>query len=170
MKTIAFDAQPDPVAAAELGFSYADLPDVLRTADVLSLHVPGHAENAGLMGADQFALMKQGAVLINTARGNVVDLEALLGVLESGRLRAAGLDVLPEETLLRDEAEVFRSPDVTPESLRSLVGVHALLRLPNVLITPHVAYNTDEALARIIETTVANIEAFLGGVVQNQVA
>lgn len=170
MTTIAYDERPDRTAAEELGFSYTDLPDLLRAADVVSLHVPGHAQNVGLIGADQFSLMKPGAVLINTARGNLVDLAALLDVLQTGRLRAAGLDVLPEESLLRDEAEVFRSPNVTPKALRSLVGIHALQRLPNVLITPHVAYNTDEALGRIIDTTVANIEAFLSGAVQNQVA
>jgi D-lactate dehydrogenase len=107
--------------------------------------------------------MKPGAVLINTARGNIVEIEALVRAIESGRLQAAGLDVLPLEPLIRDEAEVFRDRAVDESALRSLLAYHLLTSAPNVLITPHVAYNTEEALHRLIATTIANIRAFSAG-------
>jgi D-lactate dehydrogenase len=104
--------------------------------------------------------MKRGAVLINTARGNVVDVAALVRALADGRLAAAGLDVLPEEPLIREEAKIFRPGGQQPQDLRTLVANHVLLRFPNVLVTPHNAYNTEDAVRRIIEITLGNIEAF----------
>jgi D-lactate dehydrogenase len=115
--------------------------------------------------------MKQGAVLINTARGSVVDVEALVRALAEGRLKAAGLDVLPQEPAIRDEAEIFRERAARPEyDLKALVANHVLLRFPNVMVTPHNAYNTDEAVHRIIETTLDNIEAFARGEPRNVVS
>ncbi|VXC94168.1 D-specific alpha-keto acid dehydrogenase (fragment) [Bosea sp. 125] len=94
----------------------------------------------------------------------MVDTEALVRALASGKLRAVGLDVLPQEPLIREEAEIFRQDKAVDASdLKALVANHVLLRFPNVLITPHNAYNTDSALRRIIETTIANIEGFAAG-------
>jgi D-lactate dehydrogenase len=115
--------------------------------------------------------MKPGAVLINTARGNIVDVAALVRALTSKRLRAAGLDVLPQEPLLRDEAEIFRVQEpATAPDLRVLLASHVLLQMPNVVITPHNAFNTEDAVQRIIATTLENISAFSAGVPQNVVA
>jgi D-lactate dehydrogenase len=114
--------------------------------------------------------MKPGAILINTSRGNVVDTEALVRALADGRLRAAGLDVLPQEPLVREEAEIFRQQrTVDAPDLKALVANHVLLRFPNVLVTPHNAYNTDAALRRIIDTTLANITSYASGKAVNVV-
>jgi D-lactate dehydrogenase len=113
--------------------------------------------------------MKPGAVLINTARGNVVDVAALVRALADERLAAAGLDVLPEEPLIREEAQIFRAGGRQPQDLRALVANHVLLRFPNVLVTPHNAYNTEDAVRRIIKTTLDNIEAFARGTPVNVV-
>lgn len=171
MEVMAFDRQPDQAAAKTLGFRYAGLDEVLKSADVLSLHVPGGDGSRHLISDPEFAAMKPGALLINTARGGVVDPEAMVRALASGRLGGAGLDVLPEEPAMRDEAEIFRTdyPPVGPESLRSILAGHALLRFPNVIVTPHIAYNTHEALARIVATTIENIEAFAQGAPRNLV-
>lgn len=164
MHVVAFDQVQDAATATRLGFTYGTLDEVLAQADVVTLHVPSSATTVGLIGEQQFAVMKDRAILINTARGNVVDTEALVRALASGKLRAAGLDVLPQEPLIREEAEIFRQENAVDASdLKALVANHVLLRFPNVLVTPHNAYNTDAALARITETTIANIEAFADG-------
>ncbi len=164
MRVVAFDQVQDAAAATRLGFTYGALDEVLALADIVTLHVPSSPTTVGLIGEPQFAAMKDGAILINTARGNVVDTEALVRALASGKLRAAGLDVLPQEPLIREEAEIFRQGEAIDASdLKALVANHVLLRFPNVLVTPHNAYNTDAALARIMETTIANIEGFAAG-------
>ncbi len=164
MHVLAFDQVEDAAAATRLGFAYGPLDEILAQADVVSLHVPSSPATVGLIGARQFEVMRDGAILINTARGNVVDTEALVRALASGKLRAAGLDVLPQEPLIREEAEIFRQDKAVDASdLKALVANHVLLRFPNVLVTPHNAYNTDAALARIMETTIANIEGFAAG-------
>lgn len=161
---VAFDQIHDADAAARLGFTYGALDDVLAQADVVTLHVPSSPTTVGLIGDRQFAVMKDHAILINTARGNVVDTEASVRALASGKLRAAGLDVLPQEPLIREDAEIFRQgKPVDASDLKALVANHVLLRCPNVLVTPHNAYNTDAALRRIMETTIANIEGFAFG-------
>jgi D-lactate dehydrogenase len=114
--------------------------------------------------------MKEGAVLINTARGSIVDVAALVRALKAGKLKAAGLDVLPQEPLLKDEAEVFRTDRHSEPELRSLLASNVLLQFPNVLVTPHNAYNTEDAVRRIIVTTLGNIEAFARGAPQNLVS
>lgn len=171
LTVIAYDTHPDDDAAARLGFRYAGLDEVIAAADVLTLHVPATPQTAGLIADREFGLMKPRTVLINTARGNIVDVPALVRALASGRLRAAGLDVLPNEPLIREEAEIFRA-DAPAEDhdLRALVANHVLLRFSNVIVTPHNAYNTQAAVRRIIETTVQNIEAFAAGRPQSLVA
>jgi D-lactate dehydrogenase len=164
MKVLAFDQIEDAAAATRLGFTYGPLDAVLAQADVVTLHVPSSPTTVRLIGVRQFEAMKKGAILINTARGNVVDTEALVRALASGKLRAAGLDVLPQEPLIREEAEIFRQDmAVDAVDLKALVANHVLLRFPNVLVTPHNAYNTDAALRRIIDTTLANVEGFAAG-------
>lgn len=142
MRVVAFDAQPDQDTAAELCFRYADLSTVLELADAITLHVPATASTNHLISDAQFTLMKPGAVLINTSRGSVVDAAALIRALKERRLQAAGLDVLPQERLLRDEAEIFRAGEHREEELRGLLASNVLLQFPNVIVTPHNAYNT----------------------------
>ncbi len=170
MAVIGCDIDPDEDAAARLGFRYAGLDEVLAAADVLTLHVPATPQTVAMISDREFGLMKPGGVLINTARGNIVDVPAVVRALSSGRLRAAGFDVLPNEPLIKDEAEIFRADARAEEQdLRALVANHVLLRFPNVIVTPHNAYNTQSAVRRIIATTVANIEAFAAGQPQNLV-
>ncbi|MYZ49925.1 hydroxyacid dehydrogenase [Propylenella binzhouense] len=170
MEVVAYDLAPDAGAAAEIGFRYVDLAELLALADVISLHVPANRHTRHMISEPQFAAMKHGAILINTARGGIVDVRALIGALSSGRIAAAGLDVLPEEPVIREEAELLRSAFSREHDLESLLADHILLRLRNVLITPHSAFNTREAVERILDTTRANIEAFVAGRPENIVA
>ena len=114
--------------------------------------------------------MKDGAILINTARGPVVDTDALLDALASGKLKAAGLDVLPEEPVLREEAELLRVYFTQKHDLDTLLADHILLRMRNVVITPHTAFNTREAVQRILDTSLENIEGYLRGKPPNVVS
>jgi D-lactate dehydrogenase len=170
MQVLAFDRYPDPEAAQALGFRYEEFDAVLRQADVVTLHVPATQQTTGLLSDREFGLMRKGAVLINTARGEIVDAAALVRALVEGKLAGAGLDVLPDETLVGDEARIFAEGAEGQHDLRALVANHVLLRFPNVLVTPHNAYNTNEAVRRIIDTTIANIEAFAAGKPMNMVS
>jgi D-lactate dehydrogenase len=170
MDVLAYDIAPNETLARQLAFQYLPFDEVLARADVLTLHVPASAETKNLIGEREFARMKPGALLINTARGSVVDVGALVAALNTGKVAAAGLDVLPDEPLIREEAELIASAFSQPEDLRKLLASHVLLRMPNVVVTPHSAFNTREAVARIVETTLENIEAFSAGRPQNIVA
>jgi D-lactate dehydrogenase len=171
MRVVAMDARPDAAAATELGFQYVELEELLQQSDVVSLHVPGSVQTKDLIADAEFAIMKPGAVLVNTARGGVVNAAALVRALTSGRLAGAGLDVFAEEPLLREEAEVFRTDRrLSAEQLQSLLATSTLLHLPNVVVTPHIAYDTSEAVHRILEVTMRNIEGFAAGTPQNLVS
>ncbi len=167
MNVIAFDVNENADAAERLEFTYATLDDLLEQSDVLTLHVPATPKTKHMLSTDQFARMKPGAVLINTARGSVIDVQALMRALAEGRVAAAGLDVLPEEPTIREEAELLHSVFQRTHDLETLLADHVLLRLRNVYITPHSAFCTREALQRIVDTTVANIRAFCASDPQN---
>ncbi len=113
--------------------------------------------------------MKESAVLINTARGAVVDTSALLRALGAGTIAGAGLDVLPAEPAIREEAELIRSMFQREHDLETLLVDHVLLRMRNVVITPHSAFNTREAVQRILDVTVENIAGFAAGEPRNVV-
>ncbi len=151
MEILAHDAFPNP----GLGFRYASLDELLGASDVLSLHCPLTAETRHMIGAGRLAEMKPSATLINTSRGALVDSRALLEALQKGRLGAAGLDVYEEESDLFFED---KSGELMDDEVLSL-----LLTLPNVLVTSHQAFLTDEALRAIAETTLAGIRAFFSG-------
>jgi D-lactate dehydrogenase len=167
MNVIAFDLKPDSRLAAELGFDYLSFDAVLKQADILTLHVPATPGTNNMISAAEFAQMKNGVVLINTAHGSLVEPRALIQALHSRKVSAAGLDVMPDEPMIREEAELICSLFCERHDLRNLLADHMLLRMPNVVVTPHSAFNTVEALGRILQTTIANIEAFAAGTAQN---
>ena len=160
MQVLAFDQVPDQAKARALGFRYVDLDSVLRSADVLTLHVPATPKTHHLIGRAQFDAMKAGAVLINTARGDLVDVRALVRALAEGKLSAAGLDVLSNEPVVREEAELLRSVYEERHDSSTLLADEVLVRMHNVIVTPHSAFNTREAVQRILDTTVENLRGF----------
>ncbi len=166
MNRIAFDVQKDPVESGELGFRYVDFDTLLSEADVLSIHVPLNDKTKHLINAEALTKMKSSAILVNTARGGVVDTDALITALKDGEIGGAALDVLEAETIVGEEAELLSS-NYDVDTLRTLVQNHTLLKMPNVIITPHNAFNSEEALQRIIRTTVQNIHAWMGDEPQN---
>lgn len=129
------------------GVTYVDLNTLLSTCDIVSLHTPLNASTKGLIGKDQLALMKKNAILINTARGPVVDSEALADALNSGAIAGAGIDVFETEPPVKKE--------------------HPLLNAKHVVATPHVAFATKEALVKRAIIVFDNVKKWLEGTPQN---
>jgi len=169
MRIVAFDLFPNEKLAAEFGFSYAPLETVLREADIVTLHVPYLPSTHHLINAENIRLMKRGSFLVNTSRGGVVETEALVAALKEGILAGVGLDVLEEEGATKSGSESSKATG-TPEAMHVMLHNHELMHMQNVLITPHNAFNTQEALERILETTFENIRGFMSGTPVNVVS
>ena len=170
MQVLATDMQPDEELASRLSFRYVEMDKLLASSDIITLHVPSNENTRNLISDDEFNRMKEGVVLINTARGDVLDIKALAKAIGEGKVAAAGLDVLPEEGAIREEAELLRSVYDKKHDLETMLLNHILLRLRNVIITPHSAFNTREAVERILSTTVSNIASFTGGKPENVIS
>ena len=166
MNVYAYDVVQNTKAANEIGFTYITLNELLAQSDVVSLHVPHIPPTHHLISRDSLALMKQGAVLVNTSRGGVVDTCALVDALSSGHIRGAVLDVFEGEELFATDTTIARTASTS--KLRH--AVETLMEMPTVILTPHNAFNTDEALSRILDTTAQNIVDFLNGTPQNAVS
>jgi len=167
MNVLAYDVKR---VARDPGFRYASLDEVLSSSDIISVHVPGGPGTFHFLSDEEFGKMRKGTVLINTSRGDVVDTKALLKAIAEGTIAGAGLDVLEEEPAIREEAELLSSIFQREHNLGTLLADHILLRLRNVIITPHNAFNTREALDRIYEVTIENLRGFLEGKPKNLVA
>lgn len=142
MNVLAWSARGDEKRAKAVGARPASKEDILREADVVSLHVRLEPETRGLLGRKELALMKPTAILINTGRGALVDRDALLDALRERKIQGAGLDVFHEEPLKPDDP---------------------LLALPNVVLTPHIAGQTPEVIRDGLLRAVQNVENFLKG-------
>lgn len=162
MQVLANDAKPDPAFAAELGVTYvSDLNDLLSKSDVITLHAPYLPATHHLINRENIAKVKKGAILVNTARGALVDTQALLWALNEGILQGAGLDVLEEENFVYEEAELLVNDVPKGKDLATVLRNHILVERDDVIVTPHNAFNSHEAVTRIFETTVENIQAFI---------
>ena len=140
-------ARPGETTAPEGRVAFDEL---LRQADVISLHCPLNEHTEGLFGAREFKRMKSSAILVNTARGALVDTAALAEALRRGDIAAAAIDVLPKE------------PPVDGDPLLDYAG-------DNLIVTPHIAWSTDRARQEAIAELAANVAAFLGGEKRNRI-
>jgi D-lactate dehydrogenase len=168
MKVLAFDVKRDNFWAEVLGFEYAELDDLLGRADIITLHAPYNHHTHHLINTENIHKIKRGAILINTARGGLVNTDALLKALDEGILAGAGLDVLEGEESIYEESALLGDA-TNPEKLRTAIRNHVILKKPNVVFTPHNAFNSQEALERILDTTAENITAFAAGAAKNVV-
>lgn len=137
-------------SAAEVREGYTGFDTVLREADVISLHCPLNEATRGMIGAAELAAMKRSAVLVNTARGGLVDEQALADALRGGVIAGAGVDVLSKEP--PREGNPLLAPDI-----------------PNLLVTPHMAWASGAAMRAMTDQVVDNIEAFVAGAPRNRV-
>jgi D-lactate dehydrogenase len=169
MQAVASDVHQNRLLAEVLGFRYVSLDELLSCSDIVSLHAPALPSTHHMINRETLARMKRGALLINTARGSLVDTQALAWALDSGILAGAGLDALEGEEFLQREEELLYATG-TEEKLKLLVHNRLLQRRSNVVITPHIAFNSAEALRRILDTTIENVQAFLAVQPRNLVA
>lgn len=146
MQVLATGSRPCP-EGLEIA-EYTDLDTVLAQADVISLHCPLFPETEKMINAAAIAKMKDGVILINNSRGGLIDEEAVADALRSGKIAAAGVDVVSQEPI---------------------IGTNPLLSAPNCLITPHISWAATECRQRVIDITAANIRQFLNGTPQNVV-
>lgn len=161
MRIMMHDAFPDHALEND-GATYVPLEELLAASDVVTLHVPYTKDNHHLVNRERFAAMKKGVVVINTARGELIDTDALVEALRTGKVAGAGLDVLEEERVLKSELELVQTIE-EKEKLKTLVEDHALINLPNVVVTPHAAFYSREAYREILTTSMGNIAAFITG-------
>jgi phosphoglycerate dehydrogenase-like enzyme len=147
MRLLGYDKYPNPRRAAETGLTYVDLPTLLKESDIISVHLTLTSETQGMLGKEQIEAMKNGVVIVNTSQGKVFDETALAAALKSGKIAAAGLDVLAEEPPAKD---------------------NPLFELDNVVLSPHVGFNTVEAARRCTDICIDNVAKFLEGTVQNR--
>lgn len=162
MKVMAHDVFPDPTFAAQPGVSYADLDTLYRKSDIISLHCPLTRENVHMINASTIAKMKTGVMLINTGRGKLIQTTDLIEGLKSKKIGSAGLDVYEEETeyFFEDFSASFIGDDVLAR----------ILSFPNVLVTSHQGFFTQEAVGNIAHTTLKNIhDYFLAGALENEI-
>jgi D-lactate dehydrogenase len=168
MEVLASDPSPQPLLAEVIGFRYVELEELAARADIVSLHAPYTAATHHLVDRRLLERCKRGALLINTARGGLVDTQALLWALDEGILAGAGLDVLEgEELLTEDRRRLALERDEA--ALRRLVENELLAGRENVVVTPHIGFDSVEAVQRIVDVTAGNVAAFLAGRPQNLV-
>lgn len=168
MRVLMFDKFPDNSLEKE-DTKYVSLDELLAASDVVTLHVPYVPENHHLLNGERLSKMKQGAYVINTARGELIDTEALLDALRSGRIAGAGLDVLEGERSLKDEMELVKNSG-SMQDLKSIIRDHMLVKMPRVVVTPHIAFFSKEAYHEILQTTADNILGFMGNTPRNIVS
>ena len=170
MNVIAYDPFPKEGLAEALGFTYVSLEELLGKSDIITLHAPYNTHTHHLINAENIGKIKRGALLINTARGALVDTVALVKAMDEGIISAAGLDVFElEEHMGTGEGKLLSSGKGTEEEIKILLANNYLINHPNVIVTPHNAFNTTEAVERILLTTAENIKAFSSGTAQNVV-
>ncbi|MEI6288720.1 MAG: NAD(P)-dependent oxidoreductase [bacterium] len=168
MEVLVSDINQDRFLCESMGFKYSPLDELLKKSDIVTLHVPYNKKTHHLINKDNIKLFKKGALLINTARGGLVDTEALIYGLDKKIIGGAGLDVMEGEDLIKEEKQLLYDPKKL-EALGCLIKDHILLSHDNVVFTPHIAFYSQEALERIIHTTTENIKGFIDGVKFNQV-
>jgi len=181
MKVLGYDPYNHSRMAEIMGVHYVSFDEILSESHVLTLHTPLTQETYHLLNREAFAKCQHGVIVINTARGAVIDTDALVEALETGIVAGAGLDVLEEESVMQKEPGKIiadhivdrlhsssqeemrmRDPDWVKRIERMLRN-QRLLERPNIVFTPHVAFNSVEAVERMNKTTVDNIRAFATG-------
>lgn len=165
MNVVAFDAMPDATFAVEQGFTYVTLEELVARSDIISLHLPYTKETHHILNAPLFAAMKKGVILVNTARGEIIDTHALIPALQDGTVWGAGLDVLEEERAFKEERGAVAG-NKEGIDYRLLTANHILIDMPNVIVTPHIAFETAEAMKEIERVTAKAITDFINGTEQ----
>lgn len=150
--------------------NFVTFDELLEKSDIITLHIPYDGDNYHMIGKSEFTKMKDGVFIVNTARGELIDTEALYNNLKSGKVKAAALDVMECENLSFNPEEITRTIRKTkPMCVDAARLTRKLFKMPNVVITPHIAYNTCETVNYLLEATFNNIRDNLKGMSTNRV-
>ncbi|MDO8467916.1 MAG: NAD(P)-dependent oxidoreductase [Nanoarchaeota archaeon] len=163
MNVIYADAKRMPKLERSLRIKFAKLDDLYSKSDIITFHVPLIKQTYHMLNKRNLSKVKHGAYIINTSRGGIIETDALIEGLKSKQIGAAGLDVLEDEELIKDERELI-SKNFNRKQLHLIFENHVLMDYPNVFITPHNAFNSAEALQRILDTSIENIK----GIIKNK--
>lgn len=169
MKILAYDIFPKTELVEKYGVNYVELDELLKNSDVISIHAPLTKDNFHMINEEKFNLMKKNAVVVNTARGELIDTKALYEALSGERIFGAGLDVLEAENMLIQPDLILDFDYLQDDVIRQTLLNERLLKLHNVVVTPHIAYNSKEANERILNITMNNINSFFEGKCINSV-
>ncbi len=158
MRILAYDVRQNKELENKCGIEYVSLETLIKNSDIITLHIPFMKENYHMFSYDKFDMMKEGAYFINVARGELVDNEALLKTLKSGKLKGAALDVIAchqDSKASQEKSSLY--------CIETSEAVKEMATLPNVLITPHMAYDTQEAVDYILEKTFEALSDYMQG-------
>lgn len=157
MNVMCYDTKKNPNIEKEFNIKYVDLDTLCKLSDIISLHAPLTTSTYHLIDAEKISLMKDNVIIVNTARGELIDTEALYEALLDGSIKGAALDVLEFEDIISSKRP---GADLNLKNLRTSLINSKLLNLDNVIATPHIAYDTSEAVNRILNTTLENLFEF----------
>lgn len=169
MNIMAYDVYPKQELVEKYEVKYLPLDELIKNSNVISLHAPLTDSNFHMIDAEKIALMKPNAIFVNTARGELVDTKALYEALSKDKIFGAGLDVLESENIFTQPDKTFDFDYLTNDVIRQTLLNDRLLKLHNVVVTPHIAYNSKEANDRILNITINNINSFMDGKIVNSV-
>jgi D-lactate dehydrogenase len=168
MNVLAYDVKQSEIISEVLGFEYTSLENLLANSDIVTLHVPENKATHHLMNKERFKQIKKGALLINTSRGGIIDTEALIRAVKDKTLAGVGLDVIEGEKIIKEEKEAVHDKE-NRKIMNKIANEQALFCKDNFIFTPHIAFYSKEALKRILDTTIKNIQSFLLGEAKNKV-
>lgn len=169
MNVLAYDLYPNEEFCRICNIKYVPLEELYAKSDIISLHVPSTKENYHMINDAVIKKMKDGVIIINTARGDLIDAESLYRNLVSGKVGGAGLDVLEDEDVLIHDDIILKQGAMSMDFALNTIINNKLLRLKNVIITPHMGFNSTDAVHRILKTTLESITSFVNGKLINSV-
>jgi D-lactate dehydrogenase len=170
MNVIAADPFPNALLADVLQYKYVPVPELLARSDIISLHAPYSKQTHHLINMGTIKYIEKRPLLINTSRGGLIETEALIKALDSEIISGAGIDVIEGEELLFNLEDQRMAKACDCEKHFQLINTLNILKRDNVVFTPHIAFNSKEAIMRIVDTTIDNIAAFSSGQPINVVA
>lgn len=170
MNIIAFDVFKHDELVKNYGIKYVSMPKLLKTSDIITFHVPLNPHTKHMINTTNVEQLKKGVHLVNTSRGPVIETAALIKGLKKKIIGGAALDVLEDESFIGNDKVLLDEAFITNRDIKVLLEEHILTEQDNVIITPHNAFNTQEALERILDTTIKNIEGYLKKRTPNRVA
>ena len=169
MKILAFDKFEKEEMKQKYNVTYTDFDTLLKESDFISIHAPLTKDNYHMFDKAAFEKMKKTAIIVNTGRGELIDSSALYEALITKQIAGAGLDVLEKEETITDFDYIIGLNRLDKNTLEQTIINSQLFKLDNVIITPHTAFNSIEAINRILKTTMSNIDEFISGRLQNSV-